>query len=87
MIRTIFLLSIVSILGCNKICNEANVELPEHINNFSFVSSGSLDAHSKYIEIKVDDTVYIFDLSGANFSLMEYEDLDTKERVIVLESE
>lgn len=83
MIRVLFLFSIVSILGCNN----TKVDIPKHINNFSFTSSGSIDDKTKYIEIKVDDTTYTFDLSGINYSLMEYEDLDTKERVIVLESE
>ena len=64
---------------------DSNIILPSNINSFKFESSGSLDSLNKILRITENDTTYSIQLHANEYSLIEFEDIDSGERFIVLE--
>ena len=64
---------------------DSNITIPSNINSFKFESTGSLDSSNKILSITENDTTYSIQLHANEYSLIEFEDIDSGERFIVLE--
>ena len=72
-------------------CNQADVKetstFSQEKQTFKFESTGSINTNNKVLHITENDTTYEINLAySGGFELFEYEDIDTGERYIVLES-
>ena len=75
------------ILSCNQVDVKEISTPKKEATTFKFESTGSINTNNKVLHITENDTTYEINLAySGGFELYEYEDLDSGERALVLES-
>ena len=75
------------IFSCNQVDVKETSTSSQEKQTFKFESTGSINTNNKVLHITENDTTYEINLAySGGFELFEYEDIDTGERYIVLES-
>ena len=85
--KIIFYSISITLISCTDYKTKPEVNIPDKTSKFSFETTGSLDSENKKLIIQENDTTYSIELFGSNYEYLEFEDIESGERFVDLNSE